>query len=129
MWRLCISYTTLNTITKYFIFPIPYCVNFVENVDESNDPILFTTLVLYHDYHQSSVRYFYIKKLTLFIPGSSKKTLVVTLVVSKNTPSFNIATIKDFKYERDTYFKAIHSYISQIQTLRLHSIIPHIHNP
>ena len=44
IWRLCVSYRALNAVTKSFIFPIPRCVDSIEDFGDSNGPIIFITL-------------------------------------------------------------------------------------
>ena len=44
VWRLCVSYRGLNSVTKPFIFPIPRCAESIKDFGDSNGPTFFITL-------------------------------------------------------------------------------------
>ena len=74
VWRLCVSYRSLNIVTKPFTFPIPRCAESVEDFGYSNGPILFITLDARQEYHQILVRFRDREKLAFFTPDGKKET-------------------------------------------------------
>ena len=44
VWRLCVSYRRLNSVTKSFLFPIPRYAESIEDFGDSNGPMFFITL-------------------------------------------------------------------------------------
>ena len=56
IWRLCVSYRPLNKITLGFEFPIPRCVDSIEDLGDSCGPIFTISLDARSGYHQIRVR-------------------------------------------------------------------------
>ena len=56
IWRLCVSYIPLNSITRSFEYPIPYCADSIEDLDDSGGPLYMISLNARSDYHQIQIR-------------------------------------------------------------------------
>ena len=56
VWRLCISYLSLNGVTKSFKFPIPRCADSNENFGDFSERMYFISLDARSGYHQIRVR-------------------------------------------------------------------------
>ena len=104
VWRFCVSYRTLNTVTKLFVFPIPRYAGSIEEFGNSNEMIFFTTLDTRQGYHQIAVRHYYQEKIAFFTPGGSKKIFVVMLFDPKNKHYFYMVMMKKFQREWNAYF-------------------------
>ena len=114
VWCFCVSYRTLNTFTKLFVFPIPRYAGSIEEFGNSNEMMLFTTLDTRQGYHQIAVRHYDQEKIAFFTPGGSKKIFVVMLFDPKNKPYFYMVTMKKFQREWNAYFFTKKSLLSLI---------------
>ena len=56
IWRLCVSYRALNSITLPFQFPIPRCADSIEDLGDSCGPVYKIFLDARSGYHQIRVR-------------------------------------------------------------------------
>lgn len=52
VWRMCVSYRKLNSATEPFIFPIPCCLNIIEDLGGMAGPIFFISFNARSGYHQ-----------------------------------------------------------------------------
>ena len=59
IWRMCVSYTKLNDITKTFEFPIPRCDDAIRNIGAVSNKIRIISLDARQGYHQISVFHVY----------------------------------------------------------------------
>ena len=56
VWRLCISYRPLNSVTRSFEFLITCCSDSIEDLGDSYRNLFFISLDACSDYHQIKVR-------------------------------------------------------------------------
>ena len=56
IWRLCVSYRLLNSVTQSFEFPIPRCADSIEDFGDFSGRIYFISLDARYGYHQIRVR-------------------------------------------------------------------------
>ena len=56
LWRLCVSYRPLNSVTRSFEFPIPRYAGSIEDFGDFNGRIYFISLDARSGYHQTRVR-------------------------------------------------------------------------
>ena len=88
IWRFCVSYRPLNSITLGFEFPIPRCADSTEDLGDSCGPIFIISLDTRSGYHQIRVRKCDQEKLAFFTPGGEKETYEVLPFGPTNEPSF-----------------------------------------
>ena len=69
IWRICVSYRSLNNITLGFEFLIPRCVDSIEDPGDSYGPILIISLDTRIGYYQIRVRKFDKNNLAFFTPS------------------------------------------------------------
>ena len=72
VWRMCVSYRKLNSITKPFQFPIPRCDDAVMILSWGAGDIWIISLDARQGYHQVSVRPSDREKLAFFAPNDRK---------------------------------------------------------
>ena len=84
---LCVSYRTLNGVTRSFEFPIPRCCDSIENLGDSYGKLYFISLDARSGYHQIGVREFDQENLAFFTPEVKKKLFVIMPFRPKNTPA------------------------------------------
>ena len=56
IWKLCVGYRALNSITLGFEITIPRCTNIIENLVDSSGLLSIISLDARSDYHQIRVR-------------------------------------------------------------------------
>jgi len=71
MWRMCVSFRSLNRITNPFEFPIRRCDSTIEDVGDGSGYIYFVSLDAAQGYHQRLVRRADRSKLA-FLPQTIK---------------------------------------------------------
>ena len=75
VWRMCVSYRKLNSITRPFEYPIPRCDDAVDCLGTCiGNKILFISLDAKQGYHQVKVRDSDKEKLAFFSPDNKKYT-------------------------------------------------------
>ena len=94
VWILCVSYRSLNGITRSFELPIPRCADSMEELRDSCGILFIMSLDVRSGYHQIRVRKCDQEKLTLFTPDGKKKTYTVMPFGPKNAPVFYTAMIQ-----------------------------------
>ena len=99
IWRLCVNYLPLIEITRGFEFPIPRCMDSIEDLGDSCDPIFTISLDARSGYHQIRVRKCDQEKLALFTPSVEKKTYAFLPFGPTNTPSFYTAMMQSLRKE------------------------------
>ncbi|MGH7974284.1 MAG: reverse transcriptase family protein, partial [bacterium] len=77
IWRMCVSYRKLNSVTKPFEFPIPRCAEAVEDLGDASGRIYFISVDARQGFHQIRVRECDQEKLAFFGPDGKKYTFVV----------------------------------------------------
>ncbi len=105
IWRMCISYHKLNSITEPFEYPIPRCDNAVESLGiPGGKPLLFLALDAKQGYHQILVRKCDRKKLAFFAPDNKKYTYRVMPFGPTNAPPFYTCMMTDFQTDWNKLF-------------------------
>ena len=94
IWRLCVSYRALNSITLPFQFPTPRCADSIEDLSDSCGPVYTTSLDTRSGYHPIGVRKSDQEKLTFSTSSGEKKTYNVLPFEPTNSPGFYIAMTK-----------------------------------
>ena len=72
VWRMCVPYRKLNTITKPFQFPIPRYDDVVIILGWGSEKVCIISLDARQSYHQVSVRAIDREKLAFFTPNDKK---------------------------------------------------------
>ena len=75
IWRPCVSYIPLNSITRSFEYPIPYCADSIEDLDDSGGPLYMISLNARSDYHQIKIRSYDQDKLVFSFHVTNRKRL------------------------------------------------------
>ena len=88
IWRSCVSYRPLNSITRSFEFHNPLCTDRIEELRDSCGIIFIISLDAYSDYYQIRVRKCDQEKLDFFTPSDKKKTYTVMPFSRKHLPAF-----------------------------------------
>ena len=99
IWRLCVSYQPLNKITLGFEFPIPRCVDSIEDLGNSCSLFFTISLDARSGYHQIRVRKCDQERLAFFTPSGEKGTYKVLLFGSTNAQYFYTAMIQSLRKE------------------------------
>ena len=74
VWRFCVSYRQLNSLTLPFRMPIPTYAEAIENLDPRHGRLFFITLDARSGFHQIAVADDTMDKLAFFGPGHMKYT-------------------------------------------------------
>ena len=74
VWRFCVSYRRLNSLTLPFRMPIPTCAEAIENLGPHHGRLFFITLDAGSGFHQIAVADDTMDKLAFFGPGHMKYT-------------------------------------------------------
>ena len=104
VWRMCVSYRKLNSITKPFEFPIPRCDDAIAIIDTGSQFIWIISLDARQGYHQVRVRKVDREKLAFFGPDGYKYTFKVMPFGPTNAPGFYLAMMRNMKEEWDNLF-------------------------
>ena len=104
VWRMCVSYRKLNSVTKPFQFPIPRCDDAINILGYGAGKIWIISLDARQGYHQVSVRAIDREKLAFFAPNNKKYCFNVMPFGPTNAPSFYTAMMKNLKDEWDNLF-------------------------
>ena len=90
VWRLCVSYRKLNSLTPPFKMPIPTCTEAIENFAPYDGCLYFITLDAGSGFHQITVADDTKDKLAFFGPGHMKYTWRVMPFGPVNAPTVYI---------------------------------------
>lgn len=102
VWRMCVSYRKLNSITKPFQYPIPRCDDAVDILGICiGDMIFFIALDAKQGYHQIAVKHCDQEKLAFFAPDNRKYCYTVMPFGPTNAPAFYTCMMHQFKGEWD----------------------------
>jgi hypothetical protein len=99
IWRMCVSYRHLNTVTLPFQYPIPRCNDAIDNFGDSAGRLYFITLDNKTGYYQIWVRLTDQEKLAFFGPDHKKYTFQVMPFGPRNAPTFYTAMMGIFRDE------------------------------
>ena len=80
IWRLCVSYRTLNGVTRSFEFSLPHCSDSIKNLGDSNGKLYFISLDTRSSYHQIRVRECGQEKLDFFTSEGEINVLLLFLL-------------------------------------------------
>jgi hypothetical protein len=105
VWRMCVSYRKLNSITKPFQYPIPRCDDAIDILGACiGDVIYFIALDAKQGYHQVAVKSSDMEKLAFFGPDNKKYCFTVMPFGPTNAPAFYTCMMNQFKLEWDELF-------------------------
>lgn len=105
VWRMCVSYRKLNSVTEPFVFPIPRCSNAVKDLGGLPGPIYFISVDAQLGYHQIRVAEQSVPKLAFFAPDGKKYSWNVCPFGPTNLPAFYTAMMVNFQTEWDALAK------------------------
>ena len=97
IWHMCISYRALNAHTLPFEYPIPHCLNAIEDLGDSTGCLYFISLDACQGFHQISVWPSDQEKLAFFGPDGKKYTFVVMPFGPRNGPTTYTAMMQKLK--------------------------------
>ena len=75
IWMLCVSYRPLNSITRSFEYPIPHCVDSIDDISDSRGSLTMISLDICSEYHQVKVRQYIQDKLDFSILCDKRERL------------------------------------------------------
>ena len=104
IWRMCVSYRKLNSITKPFEYPIPRCDDAISVLMIGGDEIWIITVDARQGYHQVAVRKVDQEKLAFFAPNHKKYTWNVMPFGPTNAPAYYTAMMNVFQTEWNILF-------------------------
>ena len=97
IWRICVSYRKLNSITKPFQFIIPRCDDAITILSWGAGDIWIISLDARQGYHQVTVLKIDREKLSFFAPDDRKYCFNVITFGTTNVPPFYTAITKDLR--------------------------------
>ena len=106
MQKLCVSYWSLNGVTRSFEFLIPRCSDSIEDLGDLYGKLFFISLDTCSVYHQIRVQECDHEKLAFFTFEGKKKCVVVMPFGPKNAPVFYTAMMKVLQNEWVVLFNA-----------------------
>ena len=104
IWRMCVSYRGLNSVTRPFAYPIPRCDAAVDSIHLGPGKIFIITVDARQGYHQVKVREADREKLAFFGPDGKKYTYKVMPFGPMNAPAFYTFMMQHFREEWDSLF-------------------------
>jgi hypothetical protein len=108
IWRMCVSYGRLNSVTLPFKYPIPRCEDAIDDFGNSVGKLFFISLDARSGYHQVAVRACDQDKLAFFSPDDEKCVFSVMPFGPRNAPGFYTCMMHGLSLEWNTLFKARH---------------------
>ena len=99
IWRMCVSYRKLNSVTKPFEYPIPRCNDAITIIMVGSTVMWIITVDARQGYHQVSVNSIDREKLSFFAPDHKKYTFKVMPFGPTNTPTFYTFMMGNFQRE------------------------------
>ena len=73
VWRMCVSYRKLNSVTHPFEYPIPRCDNAIEDFGNAHGTLFMMSLDNRQGYHQIAVNPGDQEKLAFFGPDDKTR--------------------------------------------------------
>ena len=104
IWRMCVSYRQLNSVTRPFEYPIPRCDDAISIMVVGSSCIWIITVDARQGYHQVSVRRCDREKLAFFAPNHKKYTFKVMPFGPTNAPPFYSCMMHQLKDEWEVLF-------------------------
>jgi hypothetical protein len=120
VWRMCVSYRRLNSITKPFQFPIPRCDDAIDILGVCIGVLLFIALDAKQGYHQIAVKHSDMEKLAFFAPDGLKYCYTVMPFGPTNAPAFYTCMMTQFKTEWDADFILSLSQLPEFANDKIH---------
>ena len=105
---MCVTYCSLNSVTRTFEYPLPRSIESIEELGYSIGPIYFTSLDTRSSYHKIKVYIVVIKKSCLLRSQRYKTTFLFIPFRPKNAISHYTSIIKIFRKDLNTFFSQIH---------------------
>ena len=100
IWRMCVSYRKLNSVTKPFSYPIPRCDDAIDTLGPvGSAKLYFITLDARQGYHQIAVKKEDREKLAFFAPDDKKYTYRVMPFGPTNAPAYYTFMMRGFQEE------------------------------
>ena len=112
---MCVSYRALNARTLPFKYPIPRCIDAIENLGDASGRLYFISLDARQGFHQILVRLSDQEKLAFFAPDEKKHTFTVMPFGPRNGPATYTAMMHHLKEKWDHRF-----YLREPGTLPIH---------
>jgi hypothetical protein len=106
IWRMCVSYRRLNSVTLPFEYPIPRCEDAIDDFGDSAGKLFFISLDAASGYHQVLVRECDQDKLAWFSPDDEKYTWGVMPFGPRNAPGFYTCLMHILSAEWRALFKS-----------------------
>ncbi len=105
IWRMCVSYRKLNSVTEPFEYPIPRCDDAVNAIGiQDGRQMFFISLDAKQGYHQVVVATVDRPKLAFFAPDGKKYTFKVMPFGPTNAPAFYTCMMNDFQQDWNLLF-------------------------
>jgi len=104
IWRMCVSYRKLNSVTKPFQYPIHRCDDTITIMIVGTNFVWIITVDARQGYHQVSVRRADRGKLAFFAPDHKKYCFKVMPFGPTNAPSFYTCMMHQLRDEWEILF-------------------------
>ena len=104
IWRMCVSYRKLNSVTKPFQYPIPRCDDAITIMVVGTNFVWIITVDARQGYHQVSVRRADREKLAFFAPDHKKYCFKVMPFGPTNAPPFYTCMMHQLRDEWEILF-------------------------
>ena len=104
IWRMCVSYRKLNSVTKPFQYPIPRCDDAISIMVVGANCVWIITVDARQGYHQVAVRKIDREKLAFFAPDYKKYTFKVMPFGPTNAPPFYTCMMHQLRDEWEILF-------------------------
>ena len=104
IWRMCVSYRKLNSITKPFQYPIPRCDDAISIMVVGTNCVWIITVDARQGYHQVSVKQSDREKLAFFAPDYKKYCFKVMPFGPTNAPPFYTCMMHQLRDEWEIVF-------------------------
>jgi hypothetical protein len=108
VWRMCVSYRKLNSVTLPFEYPIPRCKDAINDFSDSAGRLYFISLDARSGYHQVFVRTCDQDKLAFFSPDGKKYTFSIMPFGPRNAPGIYTCMMHALSTEWNALFASRH---------------------
>ena len=108
IWRMCISYRKLNSMTRPFEYPIPRCNDAIEDFGNAHGTLFMMSLDNWLGYHQIAVNQADQEKLAFFGPDDKKYTFRVMPFGPQNAPAVYTAMMRCLQTQWEALFTSTH---------------------
>ena len=108
IWRMCVSYRKLNTVTLPFEYPIPRCDDALDDFGDGFGRLWFISIDARQGYHQIVVKKADRPKTAFFGPDHKKYCFKVMPFGPKNAPAAYTAMLRTMQVEWDELFDELY---------------------